>query len=203
MRTAFCILFLSLFFFNGGGFVIAGHDDRNSDDLGVTLKAYVDQGDTILFIELEPVEIVAPREFSSRREARRYSRLVRNVKVVYPYARLAGIMFREYLDDLEQLESDRERRQFTKEAEKMVRDTFEEDLKRLTFSQGLILLKLIDRETQHTSYDILKDFRGTFSAVFWQSLGRLFGFNLRTTYDPTGDDEMIEEIVQLIEKGII
>ncbi len=168
-----------------------------------TVQALIQGGDTILIIELDPVEVLAPREFTSRREARRYNRLVRNVKIVYPYAQLAGIMFKEYLEELEALDSERERRQFTKEAEKMVRDTFEDDLKRLTFSQGLILLKLIDRETQHTSYDILKDFRGAFSAVFWQSFGRLFGFNLRTKYDPNGDDEMIEEIVQLIETGLI
>lgn len=171
--------------------------------LGQTVEARIEDGDTILVIELQPVDFIAPREFTSRREARRYNRLVRNVKTVYPYAQLAGVMFREYLNELEQYDSERQRREFTREAEKNVRNTFEEDLKRLTFSQGLILLKLIDRETQHTSYDILKDFRGTFSAVFWQSFGRLFGFNLRTKYDPQGEDEMIEEIVQLIEAGII
>lgn len=170
---------------------------------GQTVEARIENGDTILVIELQPVDVIAPREFTSRREARRYNRLVRNVKTVYPYAQLAGVMFREYLNELEQYDSERQRREFTREAEKNVRNTFEEDLKRLTFSQGLILLKLIDRETQHTSYDILKDFRGTFSAVFWQSFGRLFGFNLRTKYDPQGEDEMIEEIVQLIEAGII
>ncbi len=167
-----------------------------------TVKARVYNNDTIIVIELQPVDFFAPREFSSRREARRYNRLARNVKTVYPYARLAGIMFREYLDELQQYETERERRQFTKEAEQMVRDTFEDELKRLTFSQGHILLKLIDRETQHTSYELLKDFRGGFSAVFWQSLGRLFGFNLRTTYDPDGEDAMIEEIVQLIDAGV-
>lgn len=181
---------------------VAGISD-NDYILGKTVEARIENGDTILVIELKPVDIIAPREFASRREARRYNRLVINVKTVYPYARLAGIMFREYLEELEQYETERERRQFTKEAENMVRDTFEEDLKRLTFSQGLILLKLIDRETQHTSYDILRDFRGAFSAVFWQSLGRLFGFNLKTTYDPEGEDAMIEEVVQLIEAGII
>ncbi len=170
---------------------------------GSTVMARVENGDTILIIELQPFEIMAAREFSSRREERRYNRMVRNVKIVYPYAHTAGIMFREYLEHLEALDTERERRQFTREAEKMVRDHFEEDLKRLTFSQGLILLKLIDRETQHTSYDIVRDFRGVFSAVFWQSLARLFGFTLRTEYDPYGEDRMIEEIVQLLEAGLI
>ena len=177
--------------------------DGDREIIGSTVMARVENGDTILVMELQPVEIIATREFSSRREERRYNRLVRNIKIAYPYAHTAGIMFREYLEHLETLGTEREKRQFTKEAEKMVRDHFEEDLKRLTFTQGLILLKLIDRETQHTSYDILRDFRGVFSAVFWQSLARLFGFTLRTEYDPYGEDRMIEEIVQLIEAGLI
>lgn len=170
---------------------------------GSTVMARVENNDTIIVIELQPVDVMAAREFRSWRERRRYERMVRNVKIVYPYAQMAGVMFREYLDYLETLETDREIRQYTREAEKMVRDHFEEDLKRLTFSQGLILLKLIDRETQHTSYDILRDFRGVFSAVFWQSLARLFGFTLKTEYDPYGEDKMLEEIVQLIEAGLI
>lgn len=170
---------------------------------GTTIAAYVADGDTILFIELEPFDVLAPREFNSRREARRYDRTVRNVKAAYPYARLAGNMFREYSEILLEIESERERRRFTEAVEKQIRAQFEDDLKRLTFSQGLILIKLIDRETQHTSYEILKEFRGTFSAVFWQSLGRIFGFNLKTEYDAYGDDKIIEEIVQLIEAGLI
>jgi hypothetical protein len=80
---------------------------------------------------------------------------------------------------------------------------FEDDLRGLTFSHGLVLLKLVDRETSHTSYELLKEFRGNVSAVFWQSFGRVFGFNLRTRYDPKGEDALIEEIIQLIEAGMI
>jgi hypothetical protein len=170
---------------------------------GKTIAGYISDGDTILVIELAPVDVLAPRQFDSRREARRYGRMVRNVKAAYPYASLAGNMFREYSEILLEIDNERDRRRFTEAVEKQIRAQFEEDLKRLTFSQGLILIKLIDRETQRTSYDILKDFRGAFSAVFWQSLGRLFGLNLKTEYDPEGDDKLIEEIVQLIEAGLI
>ncbi len=200
MRAAIIIVVFVMAFWVTGSY--AG-DDGDREITGSTVMARVENGDTIFIIDLQLVEVRAAREFSSRREERRYNRMVRNVKIVYPYAQTAGIMFREYLEHLEALDSERERRQFTSEAEKMVRDHFEEDLKRLTFSQGLILLKLIDRETRHTSYDILRDFRGAFSAVFWQSLARLFGFTLKTEYDPYGDDKMIEEIVQLIEAGLI
>ncbi len=200
MRAIFTIVSLLLALWAGD--MYAGVDgDREIS--GSTVMARVENGDTILIMELQPFEIIAAREFSSRRQERRYNRMVRNVTIVYPYAYTAGIMFREYLEHLETLDTERERRQFTREAEKMVRDHFEEDLKRLTFSQGLILLKLIDRETHHRSYDIVRDFRGAFSAVFWQSLARLFGFTLKTEYDPYGEDRMIEEIVQLIEAGLI
>ncbi len=170
---------------------------------GSTVSAHVSEGDTILVIELAPVDVFAPRQFESRREARHYGRAVRNVKAAYPYARLAGNMFREYSEILLEIDNERDRRRFTEAVEKQIRAQFEEDLKRLTFSQGLILIKLIDRETQHTSYEILREFRGAFSAVFWQSFGRIFGFNLKTAYDPLGDDKIIEEIVQLIEAGLI
>ncbi len=170
---------------------------------GRTVAAHIIEGDTILVIELLPVDVFAPRQFESRREARRYGRMVRNVKAAYPYASLAGNMFREYSDILLEIDNERDRRRFTEAVEKQIRAQFEEDLKKLTFSQGLILIKLIDRETQHTSYEILREFRGAFSAVFWQSFGRIFGFNLKTEYDPFGDDQMIEEVVQLIEAGLI
>lgn len=180
-------------------------DARPEDPLrrGNTVAARVLNGDTIPVIELRPVSVTAKREFGSRWEAYRYNRTVRNVKVAYPYARLAGHMFREYSRQLMELETEKERNQFISEAEEEIRQNFEEDLKRLTFSQGLILIKLIDRETDQTSYHILKELRGAFSAVFWQSLGRIFGYDLREEYDPYGDDRQIEEIVQLIEEGYI
>lgn len=165
------------------------------------MAAHVENGDTLYVVELQPVDVVAQREFNNRFEAWRYNRLVRNVKAAYPYARLAGEMFEEYGEYIMSLESDRERRRFTREMERKLRDELEDDLRRLTVSQGLILIKLIDRETRHTTYDILKDYRGTFSAIFWQSLSRLFGLSLKTEYDPYGSDQMIEEIVQLIEAG--
>ncbi|GEM_PF-160422 len=170
---------------------------------GHTVAARVLNGDTIPVIELRPVSVTAEREFGSRWEEYRYNRTVRNVKIAYPYAKLAGHMFREYSRELMELDSERERRQFMREAEDEILENFEDDLKSLTFSQGLILIKLIDRETDHTSYHILREFRGVFSAVFWQSLGRIFGYNLREEYDPDGEDRQIEEIVQLIEKGYL
>jgi hypothetical protein len=168
-----------------------------------THKAVVLEGDTIPYIELPTIKYFAPRVFANRYEEARYGRLVRNVKKVYPYARLAGIKFNEYNELLNKIESESQKRKITKEIEQQIKAEFEGELKRLTFTQGHILIKLIDRETQHSSYDVLKDFRGTLTAVFWQSFGRIFGYNLKTKYDPEGEDRLIEEIVRMIEAGVI
>jgi hypothetical protein len=109
----------------------------------------------------------------------------------------------EYSEMLAEIDSEIQRKRVSREIEREIRDEFEGELMRLTISQGHILIKLIDRETQHTSYDVLKDFRGNFTAVFWQSFGRIFGYNLKSEYDPNGEDKLIEEIVQLIEMGAI
>lgn len=166
-------------------------------------RAVIYQGDTIPYIELPQVNYRAPRHFPNKIEEYRYKLLVRNVKRVYPYAKLAGQKFREYSEELARIDSEVQRKLVAREIEKEIRNEFEGELKRLTISQGHILIKLIDRETQFTSYDVLKDFRGSFTAVFWQSFGRLFGYNLKTEYDPDGEDKLIEEIVELIEMGAI
>lgn len=168
-----------------------------------TVRARVVDGDTLPVIDLQPFHLFAPRYFTSRSAAKRYQRLVYNVRKVYPYARLAGIKLREYSAELEQMESDSQRRRAVRQIENEIREEFEGDLMKLTRTQGLILIKLIDRETEHTSYDLLRDFRGMVSAVFWQSLGRIFGYNLKTDYDPEGEDYLIEEIVQMIEAGVL
>jgi hypothetical protein len=170
---------------------------------GSVVKARIVNGDTLPIIDLAPVAFFAPRIFKNRADENRYRRLVHNVKRVYPYARLAGIKFNEYNELLISLPTEAQRRRAMRQAENELRAQFEEDLKRLTFTQGLILIKLVDRQTSHTSYDVVKEFRGMVSAVFWQGLGRIFGFNLKTEYDPQGEDRLIEEIVQMIEAGVI
>ncbi len=170
---------------------------------GTVMQKVIVDGDTLLLSELQEVVILAPREFKSRLEQVRYNRLMRNVKKVYPYAKLAGEKFREYNEILINETSERKKSILMKQAEDELRESFEAELKKLTITQGIILVKLIDRETQNTTYEILKEFRGVFSAVFWQGLGRLFGYNLKTKYDPKGEDKLIEEIIMMIEWGII
>lgn len=170
---------------------------------GITTRAIIVEGDTLPYIELMPFTFFSPKTFKNSRERKRYTKLIRNVKKVYPYARLAGIKYRKYGAQLAQLETESERKKMAKQLEEEIRDQFEGELRKLTISQGHILIKLIDRETSQSSYDVLKDFRGMFSAVFWQSFGRIFGYNLKTKYDPLGEDKEIEQIVTMIEMGVI
>ena len=168
---------------------------------GVVMPAYVKDGDTLYVNLLDEVEITAPLIFDSERNAKRYNRLIYYVKKVYPYARIAGLKMREYEEELAQTKRKKDRRKLMRKAEKELKDQFEDDLKNLTYMQGEILLKLIDRETKVSSYELVKNLRGGFKAVFYQASAKLFGFNLKERYDPTGRDMEIEQIVLMIEDG--
>jgi hypothetical protein len=104
---------------------------------------------------------------------------------------------------LSNAKTEREKRRLMRKAEDELNERFGDDLKKLTFTQGHILLKLIDRETGETSYELLQELRGKFRAFFWQSFARIFGYDLKSDYDPDGRDKKIEEIVTLIEQGRI
>lgn len=167
----------------------------------VVVFAKVEHGDTIPMVQLPEVSVYALRVFEGKRDIRNIQRMIYHVKKAYPYAKLAGIKLHEYEDILSQTRSDSERRKIMRQAEKELNDQFGEDLKDLTFTQGKILLKLIDRETGDISYNLVKDLRGGFAAVFYQGFARLWGYNLKSHYDPKGEDELIEAIVIMIENG--
>ena len=165
------------------------------------LYGLVIDGDTILVSSIEEVYIRPMRKFNSNREMRKYRRLVRNVKKVYPYAKLAKRKYNEVSINLETIETERDRKDYMKQVEVEIKEEFEGDLKKLTISQGRILIKLIDREIGETSYVVLKELKGNFSAFFWQTLARLFGNNLKSNFDAEGEDKLLNEIVLLIENG--
>ncbi|MBU2650144.1 MAG: DUF4294 domain-containing protein [Bacteroidetes bacterium] len=167
----------------------------------LVVYARIVDGDTIPVIPLRQVTVVSLKVIKNERQARKFTKLVRNVKKVYPYAKLAGIKLKEYEDILINAKDDKERRQIMKQAEEELKTEYSEDLKQLTFSQGKILIKLVDRETGNSSYDLVAELRGKFVAFFWQTFARMFGYNLKIKYDPEGEDQEIEAIVRLIESG--
>lgn len=166
------------------------------------LHAKVINGDTIPQVYLDEYMVVEKRTFKNKRQEQKYTKLVRDVKAVYPYAKLAGKRLREYNDVLVQLPTERQRKAYLSKVEEEMQEEFGDDLKKMTITQGVILIKLIDRETGNTSYELVKEMRGSFSAFFWQGLARIFGHNLKEDYDSSGDEKDIEQIVVMLEKGI-
>jgi len=168
----------------------------------IVVRAKIIDGDTIPQMYLPEVNVLGYIIFKSPADQRRFEKLVRNVKKVYPYARLAGIKLNEY-DALMAGLTEKEQRKLFKRAEDELKAEFGEELKSLNFTQGKILLKLVDRETGTPTYHIVKELRGSITAFFWQNLSRLFGYNLKEKYDPEGKDRDIEAIVKMIENGMI
>lgn len=167
----------------------------------IVVYAKMLDGDTIPVIMLAEVKVFSMRPYESKREARRMTKLIRNVKKVYPYARLAGIKLMEYEEILAGIEDKKTRKKIMKQAENELDAEFGDDLRDMTFSQGKILIKLVYRETGASSYELVAELRGKFRAFFWQAFARIFGFNLKNEYDPEGEDKDIEFIVQMIEAG--
>jgi hypothetical protein len=168
-----------------------------------TLPYIIQDNDTIYVRDIPEIIIQKPPSFSSQRDYRRYERLIRNVKKVYPYAKMAGVKYREVSAHMLTLKTERERKAYLKVVEKEIMDQYEDELKSLTITQGRILLKLIDREIGETSFDLLKDLKGSFTAIFWQTLARIFGHNLKSEFDPTGEDMLLNEILILIDTGFL
>jgi hypothetical protein len=155
--------------------------------------------DTAYVVQLS--EVIA---FRSLGDIKRHQRLIHNVKAVYPYAVDARNLFNSLTAQLDTIPSQKERDKITKALEKQIVERYTPVLEKMTYSQGKILIKLIDRETARTSYQILEEFRGKFAAKFWNTIARIFRANLKQEYDPTqGEDKLIEKIIILYEAGLL
>ncbi|HPS50050.1 MAG TPA: DUF4294 domain-containing protein [Bacteroidales bacterium] len=160
-------------------------------------------GDTLTVVDVQPIVIFPPTVIRTKKESIRYDRLVYNVKKVYPYAKLAGAKLREYEKVLDTIPTEKGKRLFLKKAQHSLEEQFGNEIKDLTFSQGKILIKLVYRETGNSTFDLIKELRGGFTAFIFQTLATIFGYNLKTGYDPAGTDQAIEQIVLMIEAGAI
>lgn len=167
---------------------------------GKVVRTIIRQGDTIPHIWLE--EALVQRKIKSdtwlRRQNRRHTRLEYNVRKVYPYALIAAAKVNEIEHKLLQVTKESERKKIIKEEYSQLMKTFKAPLMKLSITQGRILIRLIYRETNHTSFAHIREYRGSVNAYFWQSIALLFGNNLKAAYDPNGEDSEIEEIVQKI-----
>ena len=184
-----------LFLFIAG--CVAG---QNSNSGPKALNYIVVDGDTMPVINIDTVTI---RHFQNKRKQIKYDKLMRNVKKAYPYAVAARDELNNMNAHLVGVTDPQQREAYIKAYEKQMFRRYEKELRALTISQGRILLKLVDREINNTAFNLIQEYRGDFSAYFWQGVARIFGDNLKSEYDPDEEDMYIEEIVQLIEAGLI
>lgn len=200
MRDLSFILTFLLLFFTGSG-QLFGQELLPDGRFKVLGTLY--QGDTIPLIYLNTVDISEALPPGAEQKLKEYLKLKRDVARAYPYARLAATQLKWINDSLQSIPGEKQRKKFVKDQEKLMKARFEKDLKKLTVTQGRILIKLVDRETGSTSYELVKELRGSFQAFLWQGLAKLFGSNLKSVYDSKGEDLLIEDIVRQIERGEI
>ncbi len=167
----------------------------------IVVPGKIIEGDTVPYIDLRTVVVFPQLDFKSWSELVGYERLVINIKKVYPYAKLAAVKLTEYKLKLDSLPNERERKKFLKAAEKELEAQFGNEIKDLNFMQGKLLIKLIYRQTGNSTFAIVKELRGSFNAFIYQTVARIFGYDLRAQYDPEGSDKAIEHIVQMIDDG--
>jgi hypothetical protein len=162
---------------------------------------YYDGTDTLGMATYAPVVISA--QTGNARKKKEFDRLQKKVIKVYPYAHAAGQIMKEYEAICKQITDTKEQKRLLDQAEDELKKQFENDLRSMTVSEGVILIKLIDRETGDSSYGLVQELKGKFSAFMWQSVARLFGHNLKDEYDPYGKDVWIENVVLMIQDGTI
>jgi hypothetical protein len=161
------------------------------------------EGDTIPCVTLPNVYIFKPMKFKNKKEQMAYTRLVRDVKKVLPISKEVNRAIIETYEYMQTLPPGKPREQHIKRVEKGLKEQYMPVMKKLTFSQGKLLIKLVDRQTNQSSYDIVKAFLGSFRAGFYQAFAALFGASLKKEYNPDKEDQLTERVILLVENGQI
>lgn len=177
------------------------HKNDSLPDRFYLLQKVERDGVSMPEVEIKEVTVFARPKSAKKSDYRRYERLIYNIKRVYPYALMVRIKLSQVNEALKNITDEKDRKNYIKDVEKDVFTEYEDDMRDMTITQGKLLIKLIDRETQNTSYVLIRDYRGKFSAAFWQGIARIFGTNLKAEYDPYGDDALIEAIIREVDAG--
>lgn len=166
-----------------------------------SLQLQVSQYDTFYLARMHDIYVYPKMVFKNKRQERFYWRTVRDVKKTLPYAKLLTREM-EYADrQLALLPDKKAQRKWWKQYEKQLFKKYEQDFRGMTASQGQMLMKLMDRESDRTSYEIIQMYRGTFSANFWQFVAKLFKNDLKEGYDAADKDRIVERVINLVEAG--
>lgn len=168
---------------------------------GYMVPVCVYQGDTIPSLRMPVLYVFKPLNLNSEKKRREYNRLVRNVKKTLPIAKEVNRAIIETYEYLQTLPDEKARQKHLKLVEKSIKEQYTPVMKKLTFSQGKLLIKLVNRETDSSSYELVKAFLGPFKAGFYQAFASLFGASLKKEYHPEEEDAMTERIVLLVESG--
>lgn len=167
---------------------------------------FVDRyGDTVRMTVFKDFYVYAPLKFRNKKEEQFYWRTVRDVRRTLPYAKLAYSTLVETYEYIQTIPDPKQRQEHLKRLEKDIFNRYKPVIKSFTKSQGKVLLKLINRETNQSSYNIVKAFLGSFRAGFWQTFGRFFGMNMRVGFHPkkNREDAIIDRVATLVEQGAL
>lgn len=164
-----------------------------------------EEGDTVAVINLREITVYPPMKFKNRKEEEFFWRTVRDVKLTLPYAKLIAETLVETYEYIETFPTQKEREDYLKSMEKALFEQYKPVLKKFSRRQARVLVKLIQRETHQSSYDIVKAFLGTFRATFWQGFGKLFGVSLKSEFKPDKDkdDAVLDRIARRVEQGTL
>ncbi|MBO4943362.1 MAG: DUF4294 domain-containing protein [Muribaculaceae bacterium] len=164
-----------------------------------------EQGDTVMVVFLHELTVYPPMKFKNKKQEEFFWRTVRDVKLTLPYAKLIAETLVETYEYIETFETQKEREDYLKSMESALFEQYKPVLKKFSRRQAKTLIKLIQRETHQSSYDIVKAFLGSFRATFWQGFGRLFGVSLKSSFNPAKDkdDATLDRIARCVEEGTI
>lgn len=177
--------------------------DLDSPTFVPTVKVgkVLEGGDSIQYMEMNNVYVFPPVTFESKKQANAYMRLVKNVKTVLPLAKEANMIMMETAEYLETLPDKKAKEEHMKRVEKSIMKEYKPRMKKLTYSQGKLLIKLIYRESHSSSYELIQAFLGPLRAGFYQAFAWAFGASLKKEYDPEGVDRLTERVVLMVEAG--
>ena len=185
----------------------ANESKADDNPFGPTFMAMVkvgkvlEGGDSIQYMEMNNVYVYPPISFSSKKQQMAFNRLVRNVKRVLPIAKEARTIMMETAEFLETLPDKKSKEEHMKRVEKSIWKEYQPKMKKLTYSQGKLLIKLIYRESHSSSYNMIQAFLGPVRAGFYQAFAWAFGASLKKEYDPEGVDRLTERVVLMVEAG--
>ena len=171
---------------------------------GFMVPVTVYKGDTIPSLRMPVLYVFKDfLKFKNEKERREFYKLVRNVKKTLPLAKEINGLIIETYEYLQTLPDDKAREKHLKRVEKGLKEQYTPRLKKMTFSQGKLLIKLINRQTDSSSYELVKAFLGSFKAGFYQAFASLFGASLKKEYHPEGEDALTERVILMVESGQI